>query len=95
MEKVEQIIDTLRIKIEQLVEENGKLKKHVYELIEESTSYKTLSEEKTKALTDLESQSQVTLAAKHLRDKAGSEQAKVRIDELVREIDKCINLLSR
>jgi DNA repair exonuclease SbcCD ATPase subunit len=95
MEKVEQIIDTLRTRIEQLVEDNRKLKKHVSELMDESTRFKALSEDREKALEDLSSRSQAITAARHLRENAGSEQARNRIDELVREIDKCINLLNR
>lgn len=95
MEKVEKIIDTLRIKIEQLVEENRKLKKEVSGLVDQTGHYKALSEETQKTLTELESRSQATMAAEHLRDGAGPEKARERIDELVREIDRCINLLSR
>ena len=95
MEKVEQIIDALRIKIEQLVEENRTLKHEVSELIEKAARFKALSEENQKALASLESQSQATTAAMQLTKKADSGQARERIDELVREIDRCINLLNR
>jgi hypothetical protein len=95
MEKVEQMIGAIQEKIEQLVEENQKLKKRVLELIEESSYYKGLSKDKEKALENLEARSEAMTMAKHMVQDSDSEQARGKIDELVREIDRCIDLLSR
>jgi DNA repair ATPase RecN len=95
MEKVEQIINTLSEKIKRLVEENKTLKQRVSELTSESSTYRSLSEEREKALMNLESKSQVLTAARHLEHKSDPDRVKGKIDELVREIDKCINLLNR
>jgi cell division septum initiation protein DivIVA len=95
MEKVEQIIDALYIKIEQLVEENTELKKRVSELVSESAYYKGLLEERKKAYSALESQAQARTVAGQLVKSSSAGQVKGKIDELVREIDRCINLLSR
>jgi len=95
MEKVEKIINTLSEKIKLLVEENKMLKQRVSELTSESSTYRNLSEERERALVSLESKSQVLTAARQLEHKSDPDRVKGKIDGLVREIDKCINLLSR
>jgi hypothetical protein len=95
MERVEQIISTLQIKIKQLVDENQQLKHRVLELTKQSSDYRSLSEQKEEALKKLESKSQVITAARNIEGKTDTDKVKVRIDELVREIDRCINLLNR
>ena len=95
MGKVDQIIEELQVKIKQMVEENKKLKTQVTELNDESSYYRSLAEEKEEAVRSLESKSQLTAAARNVEQKSDSEKAKVKIDALVREIDRCINLLSR
>ena len=95
MDKVEQIIDTLYIKVEQLVEENTELKQRVSELVSESAYYRGLLEEKKKAFSNLESKAQARSVAENLVSSSDARQVKGKIDELVREIDKCINSLSR
>jgi len=95
MNKVEQIITELHSKISQLVEENRQLKHHVLELTEQSSEYRKLSEEREQKLKMQQSRSEVMTAARLIENKADSDKVKVRIDELVREIDRCINLLNR
>lgn len=95
MEKVDQIIGALHEKIKGLVEENKTLKQRVSELDQESSSYRNLSEEREKILVDLQSRSQVESTARQIEQKSDSEKVKVKIDELVREIENCIHLLSR
>jgi DNA repair ATPase RecN len=95
MDRVEQIIITLQTKIKQLVEENQQLKHHVLELTKQSSEYRKLSEDREESLKKLESKSQAVTAARQIEGKTDSDKVKVRIDELVREIDRCINLLNR
>lgn len=95
MERVEQMISILQAKISQLVEENRQLKHRVLELTKQSSDCQNLLEEKEEALRKLESKSQLITAARQIEDKTDSDKVKVKIDELVREIDRCINLLNR
>ena len=95
MAEVERILKNIHEKINLLVEENKNLRQRVSELVQESSHYRDLSEEKEKTVHDLKSQTQVITAARNLEQKADPEQVRVKIDELVREIDRCINLLSR
>lgn len=95
MEKVEQLYTSLQEKIKQLVEENKMLKLRVSELTDEASIYRNLSTEREKALQSLESRTQVLSAARHIEQRSDPDHVKVKIDELVREIDKCINLLNR
>lgn len=95
MEKVKQILGTLHEKTEQLVNENRKLKQQLSELHQELAHYRGLSEEREKSLIDLQAQSNVIYAGKQVAQKSDSEIVRSRIEELVREIDRCINLLNR
>ena len=95
MNKIEQIVIELQSKISQLVEENRQLKHHVLELTEQSSEYRKLSEERGQQLKMQQSGSEALTAARLRDNKADSDKMKGRIDELVREIDRCINLLNR
>jgi len=95
MERVEQIFGILEIKVKQLVEENQQLKHRVLELTKQSSGYHSLLEQREEELRKLESRSQLVSAARQLEDTTDSEKVKGKIDELVREIDRCINLLNR
>ena len=92
---MEQLIGTLQENIKSLVEENKTLKQRVSALIQESSNYRDLLGEREKALNDLESETQAAAAARNIEQKTDPEKVKVRIDELVREIDRCIHLLNR
>jgi len=95
MEKVEQLIGTLQKNINRLVEENNMLKQRVSALDQESSGYRILLEEREKALENLESTAQAVTAARNIQKKTDPEKVKGKIDELVREIDRCIHLLNR
>jgi uncharacterized coiled-coil DUF342 family protein len=70
-----------------LQDENERLKKEIQELKKETSELAEL-------ITKTEERVNVIKLAKTLETKEGNVEAKLKINELVREIDKCIGLLN-
>lgn len=81
--------------MKQLVEENRQMKQRVLELTEQSSGYLKRLDQQEEEIRRLESKSRAVTAARQIEGSMDSDKVKVKIDELVREIDRCINLLSR
>jgi chromosome segregation ATPase len=95
MDKFSIIVSGLEYKIKKIVDlqnqasnENQKLKQEIHEI-------KNIIEDQKVIITNLEEKIKVLKIAKTL-EAAGKDnnQAKLKINELVREIDKCIALLN-
>jgi septal ring factor EnvC (AmiA/AmiB activator) len=68
----------------------------------ENEQYKTsireveqINKEQTKQIKELENKLNILTTVKTLENKEGKVEAKAKINELLREIDKCIGLLNR
>jgi predicted DNA-binding antitoxin AbrB/MazE fold protein len=85
------IVDSLQSKVEKLIIQHKKAKEDIKQLKEENEFLENkLTETKTQIM-DLSEQNKVLKLAKSLSGKEGkSTEIKLRINELIREIDKCI-----
>lgn len=89
------LVDSLQSKVEKLIIQHKKAKEDIKQLRDENDFLqKKLSESKSKGI-ELEERNKVLKLAKSLG--AGEEKStdlKLKINELVREIDKCIALVN-
>jgi len=95
MDKVSIIVSGLEYKIKKIVDlqnetstENKKLKQDIHEI-------KHIIEDQKVIINKLEEKIKVLKIVKTLEGREDSYQTKLKINELVREIDKCIALLNK
>jgi predicted nucleic acid-binding Zn-ribbon protein len=97
MESVDGMLKSLEIKVQQFAELYVKLKEERDQLINQSVNLKETIEEKDKEIENLKNQVRDLEMAR--QENAENEQelsgAKDRIKDLVREIDRCIELLNK
>lgn len=96
MSKEETVIASVRDKIKQLGDQKKALKEALEETESKLTSLENELKDRERAISDLAEKNKVLRMAKSL---SGSEdntsETKYKINELVREIDKCIALLNK
>ena len=96
MSKEETLIASVKDKLKQLGDRNHSLKNQLTEVQKELSTLKEKLEERDSQVKELTEKNNVLKMAKSL---SGSEdntsETKYKINELVREIDKCIALLNK
>jgi uncharacterized protein YpbB len=94
MEDAARMISSVEIKVKRLIEQQkevkGKLKLYLNEIQEQ----KTINEQQQKTINELKDKIKLLKIAKITETKEGAVDAKLKINEMVREIDKCIGLLN-
>ena len=89
IEGIKQKIQSVKIRLKSQQEENERLKKQ-YEDLQEAVQQKQL------LIEELEQKNQrLSLVKGVLADGEDNQEAKIQINRIVREIDKCIALLNR
>jgi uncharacterized coiled-coil DUF342 family protein len=89
-------VDLLRTKVMQLVLSGEKISSEKQELANEISRLKEENNELKTIINNLEERIKIIKLAKSLSETdEKSKQAKLRINELVREIDKCISILNK
>ena len=89
------LITGIEYKVRRLIDQYKKLKKNQDVLIEQNNELKKVIEEKNIFVENLKEEIPKIKLAKSLESKEGSNDAKMKINELVREIDKSLNLLNK
>ena len=85
------LVDSLQSKVEKLIIQHKKSKEDVKQLKDENLFLQNKLSETKIHLTDVNEQNKVLKLAKTLSGKEGkSTEIKLKINELIREIDKCI-----
>ncbi len=85
------IVDSLQSKVEKLIIQHKKAKEDVKQLKEENSFLQGKLTDAKIQIKELEEQNKVLKLAKSLSGKEGkSTEIKLKINELIREIDKCI-----
>ncbi|MDG1516977.1 MAG: hypothetical protein P8Q42_03030 [Flavobacteriales bacterium] len=85
------LVDSLQSKVEKLIIQHKKAKEDVKQLKDENLFLQNKLSETKIQLTDVNEQNKVLKLAKTLSGKEGkSTDIKLKINELIREIDKCI-----
>lgn len=94
MEKTAELVESIYIKVNKLIsninsikQENQKLKKETEELQKSIENHK-------QTIVELKEKNRNIIIAKSVKPGEGNIDVKVKINDLVREIDKCIGLLN-
>lgn len=95
MDKVSIIVSGLEYKIKKLVDLHTTTFKENKKLKEEITSAKRIIEDQQNNIKKLEEKINVQKIAQTLESEKDTQQTKQKINELVREIDKCIDILNK
>lgn len=86
--------ERLRLKIEKLVHLHIKLGQDNAKLTEERDALREKLREQESIITQLKEQGTIAKLAQQLPGTTGNTDIKLKINELVREIDKCIAMLN-
>lgn len=96
MDKLSGTVESLKSKIEKLVSQHNALEKENAGLLREKAELTHKVEQKDAEILKLEERNKQIKLAKSISDtNENSLDIKLKINELVREIDKCIALLNR
>ena len=95
MEHLDGYIQNLTVKVEKLVQRQSDLVLENTELRHKNVELERLVNDQKNALTELQEQNKVVKIAKAVtEDDDDRKEQRKRLNELVREIDKCIALLN-
>ncbi len=94
METKESLFDNLQKKIEKILEQNSAYKNKIQQLEQENNNFKIIINEKKNSLIRKEEENSVLRCSKMV-ETTNSGQVKNKINEMVREIDKCIAYLNK
>lgn len=89
------IISGIEYKIRKLIEKYRELEERTDICLKENQELKQIHEEQILKIKSLEEKIRILTITSTIESKEGKTEAKTRINELVREIDKCIGLLNR
>lgn len=95
MKETSILIQGVEYKIRKLLSRYEKLKESNETIQNNFQSLKQEIEEKSKLIDELKQEIQKIKLAKSLESNEGPNEAKIKINELVREIDNCIGLLNQ
>ena len=91
-----EILDGIKKRIHSVKVRLQEQKDQNHELLEQNEELQKLVQQKQSKLTELEEKNQkLTLVKSIMADSEDATDARVRINKIVREIDKCIALLNR
>ncbi|MEI7501179.1 MAG: hypothetical protein WCK84_12120 [Bacteroidota bacterium] len=94
MKDVATLVSGIEYKMRKLIEQHQLARNDNKRLINEVQGLKEVINEQKQIIKQLEEKSKILKLAKTLELKEGNVEAKLKINELVREIDKCIGLLN-
>lgn len=95
MKNTSTLIAGIEYKLRKLIDKNELLRKEVHQNKQLVADLKQLTENQHKKIIELENNINLLKIAKSLEPGKGTVEAKVKINELVREIDRCIGLLNK
>jgi phage shock protein A len=88
------LVSGIEFKLRELTNQKDELEKEYQKLHEENKVLKSKIEEDKLNIKQLEYKNQIIKFAKVLEGKKGSTKAKLQLNELLREVDRCIGLLN-
>ncbi len=94
MKDVATLVSGIDYKIRKLIEHHDSLRSDNSRFISEISELKQENNDQKRKIKQLEENIKILKLAKTLENKEGNVEAKLKINELVREIDKCIGLLN-
>jgi phage shock protein A len=88
------LVSGIEFKARNLINKIEQLENEVRKLEEENDELKLIIKDNKLKINQLENKNQIIELSKVLEGKEGSTKAKLRINELLREVDRCIGLLN-
>ena len=95
MSGVKELIPAIRNKVKKLVTSLQSLEKENNKLIKKQAELIQTIENQTNLIKELKKNNRSILIADSIKQTEGNSDVKKQIDEMVREIDKCIELLNK
>ncbi len=96
MSDIKSVSVSLESKVEKLVDLHHRTKKEMSNLTTQNTHLNQTIEQQKQAIKDLEEKSKVLRLSKSLSTtNENTHELKLKINELIREVDKCISLLNK
>ncbi|MEC9303933.1 MAG: hypothetical protein VYD59_05745, partial [Bacteroidota bacterium] len=93
--KVKQLINSIEIKMNKLIDKYNQLKIENTNLLKNNNDLQLVLDEKNNKILDLQNKVKLMNITKNVdRDKDEIRSTRLKINEYVREIDKCIALLN-
>lgn len=88
------IVAGLEYKLRKLIDQHRELQAKLEESSQEIRELRIINEQQLQTIKSLEEKIKITTLTRTVETKEGTAEARTRINELVREIDKCIGLLN-
>lgn len=95
MNETDKLIISISDKINKLIRRNDALNKEIDNFRKKAEQFESLVKAKNIEIENLTEQNNILKISKAVRTEEGAVDTKRRINELVREIDKCIGLLNQ
>jgi hypothetical protein len=95
MQDLSVLISGIEFKLRKLLEQQHQLSKQNSKLSNENQNLKEIIENQYKTIKELEEKYKVLKIAKSLDEGASSFDQKIKINEMLREVEKCIGLLNK
>ena len=94
MDDVNTLVSGIEFKVRKLIARQKKLREENEKLTNDINQLKTINEEQKQVIKGLEEKIRVLKIARTVGVREDNSDVKAKINELVREIDKCIGLLN-
>lgn len=95
MKNTSTLIAGIEYKLRKLIDKNESSKRELLQSKQHIAELEQISDNQHKRIIELEHNINLLKIAKSLEPGKGTVEAKVKINELVREIDRCIGLLNK
>ena len=95
MENAIKMIFSIDLKMKRLIGQHRETKEKLKQYQNEIQELKNINEQQQKGINELKEKIKLLKIAKSTEKQEGAVDAKLKINEMVREIDKCIGLLNR
>ena len=95
MENDAKMIASIEFKVKRLIEKHNEIKENLRQYQNEIQKLKAINDQHQKTINELKDKIKLLKIARSTETKEGAVDAKLKINEMVREIDKCIGLLNR
>ena len=95
MENVVRQMASVEPKIKKLIERHQEIKERQNQLQKEIIELREINDQQKKIINELKEKNKLLKIAKSTETIEGAADAKLKINEMIREIDKCIGLLNK
>jgi len=95
MDDLSLIVSSLEYKVKKLIDLQKKSKEKIKGLTEENKELLAITNQQKSAINNLDEKYKISRLANMVEKGNGTAEVKLKINEMVREIDKCIALLKR